>query len=137
MIMKSKTTVYDHSSNKDVPLWKLNTDTSTVYHFDESVQEYESFSFHTRYIEDHIRYTMQIYPERFQKLLDNGEIYSYLDNLEVRAIEAVDRQVERWKSHSKEYQIAVEKSDIVKQAGMLNAWEAMAKEIIYDCMINV
>jgi hypothetical protein len=61
-----------------------------VYHFNESVQEYEYFSFHTRYIEDHIRYTMQIYPERFQKLLDSGEIYSYLDSLEVRAIETVD-----------------------------------------------
>jgi hypothetical protein len=46
-------------------------------------------------------------------------------------------QVERWKYNSKEYQIAAEKSDIVKQAGMLNAWEAMAREIIYDCMINI
>lgn len=137
MIMKSKTTVYDHSINKEVPLWKLDTDTSTVYHFDDEKQKYVCFQFHTRYIEEHIRYTMQTYPERFQKLLDKGTIYSYLDELEIKAIDAVDSQVERWKPSSKEYQIAVEKGDIVKQAGLLNAWEAMAREIIYDCMIYV
>lgn len=61
MIMKSKTTVYDHSSNKEVPLWKLDTDTSTVYHFDDEKQKYVCFQFHTRYIEDHIiaTYTIQ------------------------------------------------------------------------------
>lgn len=84
-----------------------------------------------------IRYTIETYPERFQKLLDKGEIYSYLDELEIRAIDAVQRQLELWIPSSKEYQIAVEKGDIVKQAGLLNAWEAMAREIIYDCMIYV
>ncbi|MGN0594825.1 MAG: hypothetical protein ACI4I6_06665 [Hominimerdicola sp.] len=137
MIMKSKTTVYDHSSNKEVSLWKLDTDTSTVYHFDERKQKYDCFQFHTRYIVDHIRYTMLTYPERFQKLLDKGMLYSYLDELEIKAIDAVQRQVELWIPSSKEYQIAVEKGDIVKQAGLLNAWEAMAREIIYDCMIYV
>ncbi|MGN1276352.1 MAG: hypothetical protein ACI4UK_05115 [Floccifex sp.] len=29
------------------------------------------------------------------------------------------------------------KGDIVKQAGLLNTWESMAREIIYDCMICV
>lgn len=137
MIMKSKTTVYDPSSNKEVPLWKLDTDTSTVYHFDDENQKYVCFQFHTRYIEEHIRYTMQTYPERFQKLLDKGEIYSYLDELEINAIDAVDRQVELWKHSSKGYQIAVEKGDIVKQAGLLNSWEYMAREIIYDCTIYI
>lgn len=73
----------------------------------------------------------------FQKLLDKGEIYSYLDELEIKTIDAVDRQVNFGKNSSKEYQIAVEKGDIVTQAGLLNAWESMAREIIYDCMICV
>lgn len=137
MIMKSKTTVYDYSSNKEVPLWKLDTDTSIVHHFDDEKQKYVCFQFHTRYIEDHIRYTMQTYPERFQKLLDKGEVYSYFDELEINAIDAAQRQVELWKNSSKEYQIAVEKGDIVKQVGLLNTWESMAREIIYDCMIYV
>lgn len=61
--------------------------------------------------------------------------YDYLDELETRAIEAVDRQVELWKKSDKEYLSSILSGDEMKQVRLTNCFRNMAKEIIYDSII--
>lgn len=76
-------------------------------------------------------------PERFEKLVNGGEIYNYLLDIETKAMDAVDRQVDKWREKDRDYQLAVKNGDIVKQAKIINSLEYMAKEAIYPAMIYV
>ena len=75
--------------------------------------------------------------ENFEKLVNEGEIYNYLLDIETKAMDAVDRQVDKWKEKDRDYQLAVKNGDIVKQAKIINSLEYMAKEAIYPAMIYV
>ena len=131
MIIKSEKLVQNKPMDKLVPEWQIDTCTSTVKHIEETTQ------FHTSYVADHLRYSVNYNPQRLQRLVDNGKIIEYLDDIETSASKAVDRQVELWKSDSKEYKLAVVNGDTLKQVGLLNSLEAMAKEIVYKNIINV
>ena|GEM_PF-5940725 len=107
----------------------------TVTHVDPKTLEKTVTDFHTDYVKDHLRYVTAKHPERLENLLDEGRIISYLDELETRAIESVDRQVEIWKKSNKEYLSAVLSGDEMKQVRLTNGLESMAREIIYDTII--
>ena len=102
MIIKSKKMIYGGKQYTELD-WILNTAERTVTHVDPSTLETTVTDFHTDYVKDHLRYVTAKHPERLEKLVDEGRIIDYLDELETRAIEAVDRQVEIWKKSDKEY----------------------------------
>ena len=136
-IFKSKETAYDPHTKKSVPIWQLDTAACCVKHFNEETHETECISFHTDCIQYHLSYSESKYPERLLRLVNDGNIVEYLDDLEKRVNGAIDRQVERWKKSDKEYLIAVDKGDIQKAAGLENCLVFMAREIIFDCMVYI
>lgn len=68
---------------------------------------------------------------------NKGTIYDYLLDIETKAKDAVDRQVEKWKANDRDYQLAVKNGDVVKQVRIVNSLEHMAKEAIFSAMIYV
>ncbi|MCH5201401.1 MAG: TnpV protein [Oscillospiraceae bacterium] len=136
-INKSSLVAENPTTDKYIHLWKLDTESATVIHYDDTTGKTKSYTFHTDYIKYHVHYVAAKHPERFQKLVDDGTILDYLNDLEERAVDAVERQVERWKQNDKEYQLAVMNGDTMKQLGLLNNMSYMAREIIFDCMIYV
>lgn len=149
MILKSETMGYNVRTAQYVPVYQLDTDNAAVAIFDESSNKNHYFensifgsvtnviNFHTAYVADHIRYVMEHSPERFNKLLNEGKIIEYLEDVENRAFDAVENQVDKWKEYDKEYQLAKLKGDIIAQAGLENNLISRAKEIIYPTIIYV
>lgn len=126
-IIKSKNKVFNERKGKDVPICALNTNTLTVTTFNADTQTEERHTFHSDYIRYHVHYVTAKYKERLQRYVDNFTIYAYLSDLETRAIETENRQIERWKKSGNE----------TKVNGLLNNMHYMARKIILDCMIYV
>lgn len=135
MIIKSKERV--STLGKNISVCKFDTDSLTVTIFNADTQTEERYTFHSDYIRYHVHYVSAKYKERLQRYVDNGTIYKYLSDLEARAIETENRQVERWKKSDKEYLAAVERGDERKANGLLNCLHYMAREIVLECMIYV
>lgn len=135
MIIKSTKMIY--VGNLYEPECILDTAGRTVTQVDPKTFEKKSTEFHTDYVKDHLRYVANKHPEKLQRLVNEGRIVKYLDTLETRAIEAVDRQVEKWKAADNEYQTAVMSGDTLKAVGLVNCLLNMAREIVYDTIINV
>lgn len=134
---KSVQTAYDPLKKKDVPIWRLDTNTVTVTHFDADTLTAQSKTYHTDYVRYHLSFSASRYPDRLRKLVNEGTIEQYLDDLEQRVGDAIDRQVELWKKDDKEYQIAVLSGDIQKAAGLENCLVYMAREVIFECMVYI
>ena len=116
---KSEQTAYSPLKKKYVPLWKLDTNTVTVTHFNADTQTDESKTYHTDFIRYHLHYSDSHCPDRLRRLVNEGRIMQYLDDLEQRVGDAIGRQVELWKQSDKEYQTAVLAGNIQKAAGGL------------------
>lgn len=136
MIIRSAKMIYNGKQYTE-PECVLNTAERTVTQVDPKTFEKKITEFHTEYVKDHLRYVADKHPERLQRLVDEGKIVEYLDKIETRATEAVDRQVEKWKETDKEYLAAVMSGDTLKAVGLANGLQGMAKEIIYKTIINV
>ena len=54
------------------PVWELNTKTQTIRHIKPKTNKTERFSFHEDHIAYHLEYSETYYPERLQKLVDEG-----------------------------------------------------------------
>lgn len=134
MIFSSEKTSYD--GKRFVPEWEFNSETYTVIHNAEG-KEPEKTYYHQEAVLYHVNYTVEHCPERFQKLVDSGEIVSYLDELYDRVFDAVDELTEQMIAKDKDYQLAREKGDIITQAGLENMSKEIAKEIIYPTMVYV
>lgn len=138
MIFKSEKRFYDEKQQKyTFPLWSFDTDTICVTTVDARTGKAQEDNFYSEYIRRHVPYVMEHQPERFEKLVNEGKIYNYLLDIETKAMDAVDRQVDKWKEKDRDYQLAVKNGDIVKQAKIINSLEYMAKEAIYPAMIYV
>ncbi len=136
MIIRSAKMIYNGKQYTE-PECVLDTTERTVTQVDPKIFEKKITEFHTEYVKDHLRYVANKHPERLQRLVDEGRIVEYLDKIETRATEAVDRQVEKWKETDKEYLAAVISGDTLKAVGLANCLQGMAKEIIYKTIINV
>jgi hypothetical protein len=134
---KSELTAYSTQKKKNVPIWRLDTSTSTVTYFDAVTCTTESKAYHTNYIRYHLHYSDSKYPERLRRLVNEGKIIEYLDDLEQRVGDAIDRQVELWKQTNKEYQTAVLAGDVQKAAGLENCLVYMAREAMFECMVYI
>lgn len=134
---KSMTTAYNPKNKKNVPIWRLDTNTVTVTHFDSETLNEESKTYHTDYIKYHLHYSASKYPDRLRRLVNEGRIIEYLDDMEMKVGKAIDRQVELWKKPDKEYQAAVISGDTDKAKRLENCLVYMAREAIFECMVYV
>ncbi len=134
---KSEQTAYNPLKKKSVPLWRLDTNTVTVTHFNTDTQTEESKTYHTDFIRYHLHFSDSHCPDRLRRLVNEGKIEQYLDDLEQRVDDAIDRQVELWKRADKEYQTAVLTGDVQKAAGLENCLVYMAREAVFECMVYI
>ena len=112
---KSEQTAYSSLKKKYVPLWRLDTNTVTVTHFNSDTQTEESKT----------------------RLVNHGRIVEYLDDMELKVNDAISRQVELWKQTDSCYQKAVLSSDSEKMLGLENCFVYMAREVVFERMVYI
>ncbi len=134
---KSIQTAINPQTNKSVPLWLLDTITNTVIHYDADTHKESVKTYHSDSVKYHISFSASKYPDRLRKLVNNGQIIVYLDDLEQKVADAIDRQVQLWKESDKEYLLAVENGDIQTAAQLENCLLFMAREAVFDCMVYI
>ncbi|MGN0594833.1 MAG: hypothetical protein ACI4I6_06705 [Hominimerdicola sp.] len=134
---KSEQTAYSPQKKGNVPIWRLDTNTVTVTHFNTDTLTEESKSYHTDYIGYHLHFSDSKCPDRLRKLVNEGMIIQYLDELELKVGEAITRQVELWKQSDSCYLRAALSSDAEKMLGLENCFVGMAREIIFECMVYI
>lgn len=69
--------------------------------------------------------------------MNEGKILEYLDDFEIKVTDAVNRQTEIWLKENREYQIAVEASDLYTQETISNMIRMSAQREIYNVMVYV
>lgn len=136
-IFKSKHTAYNPKKNKSVTIWKLDTSTLTVTYFNLDNCTEERRTYHSDCIKYHLHYSSDKYPDRLHRLINDGTITSYLDDLESSVTDAIDRQVQLWKESDKEYLTAVECGDVQTAEKLENCLVLMAREIVFECMVYI
>ncbi len=134
---KSEQTAYNPLKKKYVPLWSLDTNTMTVILFNADTQTEESKTYHTDFIRYHLHYSDSKCPDRLSRLVNEGKIIQYLDDMELKVSEAITRQVELWKKNDSCYQKAVLSGDAKKMLGLENCFISMAREAVFECMVYI
>ena len=134
---KSEPTAYDPRKKKYVPLWSLDTNTVTVTHFNPDTLTIESKTYHADFIRYHLHFSDSHCPDRLRRLVNEGRIEQYLDDMERKVSEAIYRQVGIWKQTDSCYQRAVLGSDNDKMLGLENCFISMAREAVFECMVYI
>lgn len=134
---KSEQTAYSPLKKKIVPLWRLDTNTLTVTHFNTDTQTEESKTYNTDFIRYHLHFSDSHCPNRLRRLVNEGRIMQYLNDMERKVSDAISRQVELWKQTDSCYQKAVLSGDADKMLGLENCFISMAREIIFECMVYI
>ena len=134
---KSEQTAYSSLKRKYVPLWRLDTNTMTVTKFNADTQNEESKTYHTDFIRYHLHFSDSHCPDRLRRLVNDGKIIQYLDDMERKVSDAILRQVELWKQTDSCYQKAVISGDNEKMLGLGNCFVYMAREAVFECMVYI
>ena len=134
---KSEQTTYNPLKKKYVSLWQLDTYTVTVTHFNVDTQIEESKTYHTDFIRYHLHFSDSHCPDRLRRLVNEGKIIQYLDDMELKVGEAIARQVELWKQSDECYQKAVLSGDAEKMLGLENCFISMARETVFEYMVYI
>ena len=134
---KSEQTAYSTLKKKSIPLWRLDTNTMTVTHFNTDTQTEESKTYHTDFIRYHLHFSDSHCPDRLRRLVNEGKIVKYLDDIERKVSEAITRQVELWKQTDSCYQKATLSGDTEKMLGLENCFVYMAREAVFECMVYI
>ena len=88
MIFQSKQKV------NDAPVWEVDTDTQTVRHRSPKTGKTERYVFHTDQIRYYLHHIEDKRPDLLQEIVDKGEIYKHLDELDTKVTDAVNRQTD-------------------------------------------
>ncbi|MBO5319358.1 MAG: hypothetical protein J6B01_14320 [Ruminococcus sp.] len=131
MIFQSKQTV------NGSPLWAVDTDTQTVTHINPKSGETEHYVFHTDHIKYYLHHIEEIRPELLQEIVDKGEIYKHLDELDIKITDAVNRQTELLMQVNREYQIANEIGDLYTVGAIGNMLRMQARHSVFKAMVYV
>ena len=134
---KSEQTAYNPLKKKYVPLWQLDTNTVTVTQFNPDTLTIESKTYSTDFIRYHLYYSDSKCPDRLRRLVSDGRIEQYLDDMEQKVSNAITRQVELWKRTDSCYQRAFLSGNAEKVLGLENCFVYMAKEAIFECMVYI
>ena len=122
MIFESKQTV------NGKPVWTVDTDKLTVTHITKTGETEQHHFWH---------YCEEYYPERLQNLVDNGEIYRYLEEFDIKVTDAVSEQAELLMKNNREYQIANEIGDLYKVGAIGNNCWQEAWDMVFAAMVYV
>ena len=133
----SEQTAYSQLKKKSVPLWRLDTNTVTVIHFNADTQTEECKTYNTDFIRYHLHFSDSHCPDRLRRLVNEGRIVQYLDDIERKVSEAISCQVELWKLTDSCYQKAVLSGDAEKMHGLENCFVYMAREAVFGCMVYI
>lgn len=134
---KSEQTAYSSLKKKYVSLWRLDTNTVTVTHFNSDTQIEESKTYHTDFIRYHLHFSDSHCPDRLHRLVNEGRIVQYLDDIERKVSESISRQVELLKQTDSCYQKAVYTGDTEKMLGLENCFISMAREVVFESMVYI
>lgn len=137
MIFESEKRIFDETADRCLSAeWVLDTDKQMVTHTDESLNV-TTRSFFEDCVAYHLKYRAEENPESLQRLVNEGKILEYLDDFRIKVTDAVNRQTEIWLRENKEYQIAVETSDLYAQEAIGNMTRMSAQHEIYNVMVYV
>lgn len=134
MIIRSKDKISVNGKNKSV--WVLDTNALTVTH-DAADAEPTVTAFHSEHIKYHLHYSAEYRKDRLRKLVNSGEILSYLTELDKSVENALERQVEKWKADDKEYQQALAVGDVGRAEWLENMMKLCAREAVYADLVYV
>ena len=134
---KSELTAHDPLKKKTVPQWRLDTNTVTITHFNSDTLAVESKTYSTDFIRYHLHFSDSHCPDRLRRLVNEGKIVQYLDDMERKISEAISRQVELWKQTDGCYRKAVLSGDTEKMLGLENCFVYMAREAVFECMVYI
>ena len=134
---ESEQVAYSPLKKKNVPIWKIDTNSMTVTHFNVDTQSEESKTYTTDFIRYHLHFSDSHSPDRLRRLVNEGKIIQYLDDMELKVSEAISRQVELWKQTDSCYQKAVLIGDAEKMIGLENCFIYMARESVFECMVYI
>ena len=134
---KSEQTAYNPLKKKYVPLWKLDTNNVTVTYFNADTQTEIIKTYHPDFIRYHLHFSDSHCPDRLRRLVNDGKIIQYLDDMERKVSDAIFRQVELWKQTDSCYQKAVISGDSEKMLGLENCFVYMAREAVFECMVYI
>ena len=112
MIFKSEKQVYSKMADKLVAEWTLDTGT-------------------------HLNYRVENAPESLQKLVNEGKIQAYLEDLEIRVVDAVNEQAQKLMDNDKDYQAAVYVGNLNAAGSIGNVLQAKAEEMVYQTIVYV
>lgn len=129
MIFQSKQTV------NGTPMWEVDTDTQTVRHINPKTNQTERYVFHTDHIRYYLHHIEEMRPELLQEIVDKGDIYKHLDELDTKVTDAVNRQTELLMQSSRDYQAAVMTGNLNQVGSIGNLLRMQAQRAVYDTMI--
>lgn len=133
----SEQTAYSPLKKKYVPLWQLDTNIVTVTYFNADTQSEENKTYTADFIRYHLHSSDSHCPDRLRRLVNEGRIVEYLDDMERKVDEAISRQVELWKQSDSCYQNAALSGDAEKMLGFENCFVYMARETVFECMVYI
>ena len=136
MVIRSKEKSTINGETKPMYVLDTNALTVTVNDLDFYPMELVT-SFSSDQIKYHLHYVAEYHPDRLRRLVNNGEILNYLLELEIAVDEALERQVNKWKSTDQEYLAAVAAGDMDKANGLENMLRLCAREPIFAAMVYV
>ena len=113
--------------------WELDTEKITV----RNISDDKIYEFYTDHIRYHLHHSEEYFPECLQKLVDNGEILAYLEELEIKVTDEINEQTEIYMNNSKEYQTALDSGNLVEVGKIGNMLREKAKESVYNSMIYI
>ena len=73
--------------------------------------------------------------DSLQEIVDKGEIYKHLDELDTKVTDAVNRQTDLLMQSSRDYQVAVESGNLNAVGSIGNLLRMQAQRVVYDTMI--
>ena len=93
--------------------------------------------FHTDHIKYYLYHIEEMRPELLQEIVDKGEIYKHLDELDIKVTDAVNRQTELLMQVNREYQIANEIGDLYTVGAIGNMLQMQARDSVFKAMVYV
>ena len=129
MIFQSKQTVTGK------PVWEADTDTQTVRYRNPKTGKTERFMFHTDHIKYYLHHMEEKRPELLQEIVDKGEIYRHLDEIDIKVTDAVNRQTELLMESNRDYQAALMTGDLNKVGAIGNMLRSQVQNAVNDAMV--
>ena len=126
-----------HSKQKvnGAPVWEVDTDTQTLRHRNPKTGKTERYVFHTDHIRYYLHHIEEKRPDLLQEIVDKGEIYKHLDELDTKVTDAVNRQTELLMQSSREFQVAKEIGAVNLVGSIGNMLRMQAQRAVNEAMI--